>query len=80
MRPEHVTRTPTNGSKVLLSRDTDIYTFWYNFETVLYQFLETGTSDRTLTGLDQLLRSSGFIFNPLLFFLSSPFSLEFLNL
>ena len=25
-----------------------IYTIWYNFDTVLYQFLETGTSDRRL--------------------------------
>ena len=24
----------------------DRYTFWYNFDTVLYQFLETETSDR----------------------------------
>ena len=26
--------------------------FWYNFDTVLYQFLEAGTSDVTLLGLD----------------------------
>ena len=48
---------------VLLSRFTDrfhIYEFWYNFDTVLYQFLETGTSDRTLIGRDQLLKCSGF--------------------
>ena len=67
MRLEHVTRTPTNGSAVLLSRVSVfitrpvycpmervlvtwygrisyIYTFWYNFDTVLCQFLETGTS------------------------------------
>ena len=25
-----------------------IYTIWYNFDIVLYQFLETGTSDRRL--------------------------------
>ena len=29
---------------------------WYNFDTVLYRFFETGTSDRTLMGLNQLLR------------------------
>ena len=28
-----------------------IYTIWYNFDTVLYQFLETGTSDRRLIGI-----------------------------
>ena len=28
-----------------------IYTVWYNFDTVLYQFLETGTSDRCLIGI-----------------------------
>ena len=33
-----------------------IYEFWYNFDTVLYQFLETGTSDRTLMGRDQVLK------------------------
>jgi len=35
MCPENVTITPTNGSEVSLSRDTDIYTVWYNFDTVL---------------------------------------------
>ena len=30
--------------------------FLYKFDTVLYQFLKTGTSNRTLMGLDQLLR------------------------
>ena len=66
MHPEYVTRTPTNGSAVLLSRVsvfnhvTSIImhcnwrefwsgdTFWYNFGTVLRQFLETETSDRCL--------------------------------
>ena len=36
------------------SVESYIYTFWYNFDTVLYQFLETGTSDRTLICLNQL--------------------------
>ena len=27
-----------------------IYTIWYNFDTVLYQFLESGTSDITFMG------------------------------
>ena len=41
-----------------------IYTFWYNFDTVLYQFLETGTSDRCLICIVQNLRFSGFILYP----------------
>ena len=32
-----------------------IYEFWYNFDTVVYQFLKTGTSDRTLIDIDQLI-------------------------
>ena len=47
------------------------YTFWYNFDKVLYQFLETGTSDKCLKCLNQLLRFSGFSL-PLSFFLYSP--------
>jgi len=54
-----------------------IYTFWYNFDTVLYQFLETETSNRTLTGLNQLLRFSGFSLYPLSFFIDTPFKLVF---
>ena len=50
-----------------------IYTFWYNFDTVLCQFLETGTSDRCLLCIVQHLRFSGFILYPLSFFLYSPF-------
>jgi len=46
-----------------------IYTFWYNFDTVLCQFLETGTSDRCLLCIVQHLRFSGFILYPLSFFL-----------
>ena len=33
-----------------------MYEFWYNFDTVMYQFLLTGTSDRTNIGRDQLLK------------------------
>ena len=44
-----------------------IYTFWYNFNTVLYQFLETGTSDRTLICLNQLLEI--FRFQPIPLFI-----------
>ena len=55
-----------------------IYTIWYNFDTVLYQFLETGTSDRRL--IVQNLRFSGFSLYPLSFFLYSPFNNLFFNL
>jgi len=48
-----------------------IYKFWYHFDTVLYQFLETGASGRILIGLDQLLKFLSFI--TLSFFLYSPF-------
>ena len=50
-----------------------IYTFWYNFDTVLYQFLETGALDRSLTCFIQNLRFLGFSLYPLSFFLYSPF-------
>ena len=41
-----------------------IYKFSYKFDTVLYQFLETGTSDETLMGLNQLLKYIGFSLIP----------------
>ena len=45
----------------------------YKFDIVLYQFLETGTSDRWLRCIVQLLmRFSGFILYPLSYFLYSP--------
>ena len=50
-----------------------IYMFWYNFDAVLYQFLETGTSDRCLMCIVQRLRFSGFILYPISCFLYSPF-------
>ena len=53
-----------------------IYTFWYDVDTVLYQFLETGTSDRCLICLNQLLSFSGFSLYPLWFFLYSPFNIN----
>ena len=31
---------------------SQIYEFWFSFYTVLYKFLETGTSDRTNIGRD----------------------------
>jgi len=42
-------------------------------DTVLFQFLKTGTSDRCLVGLNQLLKFQSFSLYPLSFFLYSPF-------
>ena len=53
-----------------------ICSFWYNLDTVLCQFLETGTLERCLIGIVQLLRLSGFSRYPLSFFLYSPFKEE----
>ena len=50
-----------------------IHNFSHKFYTVLYQFLETGKSDRTLMGLDQLIKCLGFSLYPVSFFLYSPF-------
>jgi len=50
-----------------------IYTFWFNFDTALCQDLETGTSDRCLMGIVQLLRFLGFSLYLLSFSLYSPF-------
>ena len=44
-----------------------------SFDTVLYQFLETRTSDRCLKCIILRLRFSGFILYPLSFLLYSPF-------
>ena len=59
-------------------RNTDYTDFWYNFDTVLYQFLETGTSDRCLICIVQNLRFSGFSLYPLSFFQHSPFNVYFM--
>ena len=54
----HVTRISTNGCSVsgyvAPSAILRIFVFLYNFDTVLYQFLETRTSDKTNIGRDQL--------------------------
>ena len=55
-----------------LCRPNYVFEFAYIFDTVLYQFVETGTSERTLMGLDQFLKCLGFSLNPLSFFLYSP--------
>ena len=44
----------------------------YNFDNVLYQFLEIGTSDRTNIDRDQLIKWLGFSLYPLSFNLNSP--------
>jgi len=53
-----------------------IYMVWYNFDTVLYKFLETGTSGRTLICLDQLLKCLGFSLYPPSCFLNSPLNIQ----
>ena len=60
----------------LLNKVAYIYEFLYKFDTVFYQFLETGTSERTLIGLNLLLRILGFSLYPLLFYLFSPFKVR----
>ena len=47
-----------------------IYEFLYNFDTVLYKFLKTGTSDLTYIGPDQLLRCLGYNLYPISFYLT----------
>ena len=47
------------------------YVTYNNLDTDLYQFLQTGTSDRTIIGRDQRLKCIGFRLYPLSFY--SPF-------
>ena len=63
--------------RILKGTVKDIYTFEYNFDTVLYWFLETGTSDRSLICIVQRLRFSGFSLYPLSFFLYSPSKFQY---
>ena len=66
---DQYTALPLEG---VLVTDTDVYRTYircYNFDTVLYPFLETGTSDRCLIGIIQRLRFSGFSQYYLSFFL-----------
>ena len=49
-----------------------IYEFLHKFDKVLYQFFETGTSDRTLICINQLLRFSGFSLYLFQFFCKVP--------
>ena len=52
-----------------------LYKYSYKFDTVLYQFLETGNSDGTLKGLNQLLKYMGFSLIPPLIFLYRPLNI-----
>ena len=61
---------------ILLLIPHHIYKFWYNFDTVLYQFHETGTSDRTKIGHDQFLKYLDFDPYPLSFYLNSPLKIR----
>ena len=47
-------------------------------DTVLYQFLETRTSDRCPIGIVQNLKISGFILYPISFFIYRPFKMPLL--
>ena len=49
------------------------YKFSYYFNTALYRFLETETSDKIFMGRDQELKWLAFSLYPLSFFLYSPF-------
>ena len=46
--------------------------FWYNFDTVFYPFLKTGTSDRTNIGRNQHRKC--WAYTPFNFTLNSPFN------
>ena len=48
-------------NQLLLYKTSYIYIVFVYFDPVLYQFLETGTSDRCLICIVQCLRFSGFI-------------------
>ena len=66
--PVYCTVIGGSSCYVILTYTLHIYV-WYNFDTVLCQFLETGTSDRCLISIVQLLRFLGFSLYPLSFFL-----------
>ena len=51
-----------------------IYEFSYKIDTVLYQFLETGTSDITFMGRYQVQKGLDFSLYPLSFFRYSLFN------
>ena len=49
--------------------------FWYNFDTVLCQFLQTGTSDKCVICIVQNLKFSCFILYPPFIFFTVPLSM-----
>ena len=57
---------------------TLLYTIWYNFDTILYQFLKTGTSNRCLICIVQNRKFSGF--SPFHFSFTVPLTIELLCL
>ena len=79
----HVTIISTNGRSVsghmAPSVILCIYEFLYNFDTVLYQFLETRTSDRINISRDQLLKCLDFSLYPLSFYQNSQFKCRLFN-
>ena len=50
-----------------------ISVFSYKFDMFFFQFLETGTSDKTIIGRDQHLHCLPFRICPPLFYFNSPF-------
>ena len=63
----------------ILYQISNIYMVWYNNDTDLYKFLETGTSGRTLVCLDQLLKCLGFSLYLLSFFFTVPLKMSYLT-
>ena len=61
------------GQKALSTRKR-INEYLYNFNTALYQVLETGPSDRTNIGSNQLLKCLYFSLYPFSLYLNSPFN------
>ena len=76
----HVIQTGTRDKYTALSFVLHIYEFLYKFDTVLYQFLETGTSDITFMGRDQELKLIAFSLYHLSFFLYTPFKSYYLTI
>ena len=56
----------------ILYQISNIYMVWYNNDTDLYKFLETGTSDRCLTCIVQRLRFSFSSYTPFQFSFTVP--------
>ena len=74
LRQEHQIELIFDLFKTLIPIPHLIHHFWYKVDTVLYAFLETGTSDSTHICRDQLPKCLGFSLYTLSFFLNSPFN------